>query len=70
MVRAARNAWWWLRQNIGAQECFVICGVLLLARGLEEIYHPLLWITPGVAILVLAWPVPFGHWFSKPRRDR
>lgn len=66
-MRQVREAWWlvarhvgagfgWLFPNFDAQDLHLWAGVGGIAIGAEQVYHPLVWIVPGVLFTYLAWP--------------
>jgi hypothetical protein len=58
----------WVFPSFSAQDLHLWAGLAALAVGLEQVYHPLIWIAPGAAFTWLAWPkrpmIPV-----KPRKD-
>jgi hypothetical protein len=78
-MRQVREGWWavqqrttagfaWLFPKFDAQDLHLWGGLAALAIGLEQIYHPLIWIAPGAAFTWLAWPKR-PMFAVKPRKD-
>lgn len=78
-MRQVREGWWaaqqrvsagfaWAFPSFSAQDLHLWAGLAAVAIGLEQVYHPLIWIAPGAAFTWLAWPkrpmIPV-----KPRKD-
>lgn len=58
----------WVFPSFSAQDLHLWAGLAAVAVGLEQVYHPLIWIAPGAAFTWLAWPKRAAV-IVKPRKD-